>query len=81
MADRPVPPYTLNLSHIECAWLLRRLRADKQAMQDDLTALRERINSGHNGDLVQAHRMIDAEVDIADGIIRKLWLTCPPKTT
>lgn len=58
---------------MEALWLLRRLRAAKVHMQEDMIALEERVQGGHNGDLSQAHHIIDAEVAICDGIIRKLW--------
>jgi hypothetical protein len=59
-------------------WLLRRLRADRDKLKEDLLAIEERVRGGHNGDLISAHRAIDGDLAIADEILRKLWQTCGP---
>lgn len=70
------PP--LRLTQLELMWLLRRLRADKQQLQDDMTLLRERIHAGNNGQLVAGYQALDADAAVADEIIRKIWLIVPP---
>lgn len=70
----PLPP--LNLSHMHCVWLLRRLRADRDKIRDDMLLIEERIKSGHDGELTNAHRALDADAAIADQLIRMLWQTC-----
>lgn len=69
------PPLPVNLSMMEHVWLLRRLRADKDKLAEDMLALEERIKGGHNGELSNAHRALDGDKAICDGIIRKLWAT------
>lgn len=73
-----IPHYTLDVTVLECMWMLRWLRALRDQKKDDLLQIEERIRSGHNGDLVAGHRAIDADIAIADEIIRKIWLTCGP---
>lgn len=67
-----LPP--VNFTRLECLWLLRRIRADRDGFKENLLALEERIRGGHNGDLVNGHHAISADVAIADGIIQKLWV-------
>lgn len=69
-----LPP--LHLTRLECVWLLRRLRPERDSMQNDLTLIEERIHAGHNGHLVEAHRALEAEFHIANGVIGKLWQSC-----
>lgn len=82
-----IPRHTLEVTLLECMWMLRWLRALRDEKREDLMRLEERIKGGHNGDLVAAHRALDADIAIADEIIRKIWLSCgpapppvPPKT-
>lgn len=70
----PAPP-PLELTRIECVWLLRNTRGIRQQMQLDKLALEERIRGG-NKDCEGAHRALDADLLIADGVVLKLWRTC-----
>jgi len=45
-------------------------------MQTDLVLIEERVRLGHNGHLVEAHRALESDHDIANGIIGKLWQSC-----
>jgi hypothetical protein len=72
MTNIPVPA-PLNLSYMENVWLLRRLRAVRDKLREDMMALEERISMGHDGDLTNAHRALDGDAAICDQIIRKLW--------
>jgi len=70
------PVSNIQLSRLECVWLLRRMRHDRDELYETLLALEERIKSGHNGELVSAHHAIDADLMICDAVIRELWKTC-----
>jgi hypothetical protein len=69
-----IQPKPVQLTLMECMWLLRRLRADKAQLQADMLAIEERLRGGHNGPLVEAHRVTAADEALADTIIRKLWV-------
>lgn len=73
-----IPHHTLDVTVLECMWMLRWLRALRDQKKEELLLIEERIRTGHNGDLVAGHRAIDADIAIADEIIRKIWLTCGP---
>lgn len=73
-----MPTHTLDVTVLECMWMLRWLRELRDRKREDLLLLEERIRGGYNGDLVPAHRAVDADIAIADELIRKIWLTCGP---
>lgn len=63
---------------MEAMWALRRLRADRMKLWEDVLLIEERVRGGHNGDLVGAHHALSADIMIADGIIQKLWKAVQP---
>lgn len=73
-----MPHHILDLTLLECMWMLRWMRDFRDKKKEDLLALEERIRGGHNGDLIAGHRAVDSDIAIADELIRKLWLTCGP---
>lgn len=69
----------LPLTSLEAIWLLRWLRHSKDEMNANLLLIEERLKTiGHDGQLESGHHAIDADVMIADGIIRKLWTIIGP---
>lgn len=70
------PIVNIQLSRLECLWLLRRMRHDRDEIYETLLTLEERIKAGHDGTLVSAHHALDADLMICDGIIRALWRCC-----
>ena len=61
--------YTL----VELLCVQRHLRLQREALTRDRIAMEERIKGGHDVDLATAHRVIDTEIDILDGAIKKNW--------
>jgi hypothetical protein len=73
-----IPTHTLDVTLLECMWMLRWLRALRDRKKEELLLIEEQIRAGHDGSLVAGHRAIDADIAIADEIIRKIWMTCGP---
>lgn len=69
-------PVHLDISLYECMWLLRTLRAVKKHIQEDMLAIEERIRGGNDGQLTDAHRLLDSDCTTVDSLIRRLWQVC-----
>lgn len=68
-----VPPKSVTFTRLQTMWLLRRLRADRDEMNENLMAIEERIKAGENGSLSNGHIAISADCKIAQEIITMLW--------
>lgn len=66
-------PRQCQFTRLQTLWLIRRLRAERRAIKDDLTLVEERIRAGHNGPLNSAHIALSADLLIAREITGELW--------
>jgi hypothetical protein len=71
------PLLPVQISRLECLWLLRTLRKHREMIWENLMAIEERIRGGFDvGHMSAAHHAIDADLMICDGLIRSLWQHC-----
>lgn len=63
----------VQFTRLQVVWLLRRLRADRNEIADNLLLIEERVRAGYNGHLAEAFRALEADRTIADSIIVALW--------